>query len=222
MTSAESGDVEQEDASKAPLDLANPAEFERFYQAHYGQTVACARRAHQRYGLAIDETEDLAQVAWASLWAGRDRVKKIENPIGYLRAIIYKLASTAAKREITTRQLLAALFRTDVSGLAAIFDDESVAGSTVHDLTVRRHQPIPEQTHESRENLARLTRVLRQMPLTYREALALHTDGYDGQERAEVRGVRPGTDRQHLLRGRLTGQRLIKEQAPDLAREGEE
>ncbi|MFJ3339147.1 RNA polymerase sigma factor [Streptomyces sp. NPDC086766] len=99
--------------------------------------------------------------------------------------------------------------RLDMETLTA---DPEIAGEEALSEQTRRafaEMLTPEALYIQREGTQLVLAALNDLPLPLRMSLTLAAEGYDTQERAEIKGVGPGTERSHLHRARIRFERAL-------------
>jgi DNA-directed RNA polymerase specialized sigma24 family protein len=178
--------------------LADPTLFTEFYLRNWKSGIAACLRLRLDYEDAYDVTHAAMAVVLEAAQRGR-----LSNPEAFFRRIVLNMSCTLIKKQMNGRALLTKL------GLGSDIDRSTT------DM-VTEPSELPHQKVVSEENTRRIIESLQAMAPTYRASIGLAVDGYKPRERAAVKDVGWGTERQHTSRGKLKAQRLIREQAPDL------
>ncbi|MFE8925797.1 RNA polymerase sigma factor [Streptomyces rochei] len=181
-----------------PHPLADPTLFTEFYLSNWKSgTAACLRLK-----LGHEDAHDVTHAAMAVVLEAAQR-GRLRHPEAFFRRTVLNMACTLIRKQMNGRALLAKLgLRSDTDSSAA----EQVTSPS----------ELPHQKVVSEENTRRIIESLQAMAPVYRASIGLEVDGYDPRERATLKDVKWGTERQHTSRGKVRAQRIIREQAPDL------
>lgn len=178
--------------------LADPTLFTEFYLGNWKSGIAACLRLK----LGREDAHDVTHAAMVVVLEAAQR-GRLRHPEAFFRRTVLNMACTLIRKEMNGRALLAKLgLRSDIDRSAA----EQVTSPS----------ELPHQKVLSEENTRRIIESLQAMAPVYRASIGLEVDGYDPRERAALKGVAWGTERQHTSRGKVRAQRIIREQAPDL------
>lgn len=145
------------------------------------------RLLHQMYGMTgnVDDARECVQEAYARAWQHWRSVAHANDPEAWVRTVAWRIAASR--------------WRKARNGLRAL----------------ARHGR-PEHTQPPSPDHVALVAALRRIPAEQRRAIVLyHLAGLSVAEVATETGVRPGTVKARLSRGRAALAALLSEQHPD-------
>ncbi len=141
--------------------------------------IAVRRWLARRWGRVVD-VEDVIQEAYCRI-ANLSAIDHIENPAGYF----HRTASAVA---------------TDMMRRAGIINFTSM--TQIEWSNVIDYEPLPERALESRQELARVNRLLGMLSDTCRKVIELRrVEGLSRKETADRLGVSENDVKNHLVRG---------------------
>ncbi|AYL40406.1 hypothetical protein CNQ36_33920 (plasmid) [Streptomyces fungicidicus] len=178
--------------------LADPTLFSEFYLGNWKSGIAACSRLKLGYEDARDVTHAAMAVVLEAAQRGR-----LRHPEAFFRQTVLNMACTLIRKQMNGRALLARL------GLRPDIDDSASE-------LVTSPSELPHQKVVSDENTRRIIESLQAMAPVYRASIGLEADGYNPRERATLKDVKWGTERQHSSRGKVKAQRMLRELAPDL------
>ncbi|MFD5848262.1 RNA polymerase sigma factor [Streptomyces chartreusis] len=181
-----------------PHPLADPTLFTEFYLGNWKSGIA----ACSRLKLGREDAHDVTHAAMAVVLEAAQR-GRLRHPEAFFRRTVLNMACTLIRKQMNGRALLAKL------GLRSETDSSAAE-------QVTSPSELPHQKVVSEENTRRIIESLQAMAPVYRASIGLEVDGYGPRERAALKDVPWGTERQHTSRGKVKAQRIIREQAPDL------
>lgn len=161
----------------AQIAAGSRSAFDKVAREHAPRLLAMATRMLA----SKSEAEEAVQIALASVWVNRHRLKS-ERPVGpYLTTVVLNKCRDKLRRR-----------------KAASFLGRSVEEAIASDLS-----PNPEQAAGDRQELAQVRKAIERLPVKLREALTLVSiDGRSQREAATLLGVTEKTIETRVYRAR--------------------
>jgi len=153
------------------------------FETYYFQDLKPLIWFTQRLGGNLPESEDAAQDAMKSLWQHWD---KVENPAAYTRQAVRRVLFRAHGKAKQAREAETMLRASESVGLA---DDDS-----------------------SNADVQSVVAMLQALPKAQREVFALHMDGWDAGEIAQITEQKPATVRSNLRHARQKLTHMLENQ----------
>lgn len=160
--------------------------FTRFYDEWFPRGVGFAMR------LGRLDREDAMEAASDGMKAVYAAWGNLETPEAYYKHVVRQRVIDKL-RDVIPRE------RAEVSVSDTDPDDEAVPREIIAAFT---SHVTPEGLYLEAEGAERILAILAQLPEHYRISLILAAQGYDTNERAEIKAVSPEAERTHLKRAR--------------------